>query len=66
MTKKTNRVVEAILEVADDQLRSGLMDKAEHEKITIRHLGPQALSTIEPISNGESVCIVKKSPGKSE
>ncbi len=50
MTKKTNRVVEAILEMADDQLRSGLMDKTEHEKITIRHMGQQALSTAEPIS----------------
>jgi hypothetical protein len=35
MTKKANRVVEAILEMADDQLRSGLIDKTEHEKITI-------------------------------
>lgn len=53
MTKKANRVVEAILEMADDQLRSGLMDKAEHEKITIRHLGQNALSTAEPISGEE-------------
>ena len=53
MTKKANRVVEAILEMADDQLRSGLMDKAEHEKITIRHLGQTALSVAEPISGDE-------------
>jgi putative transcriptional regulator len=53
MTKKANKVVEAILEVADDQLRSGLMDKAEHEKITIRNLGPQALCTAESISGEE-------------
>ena len=53
MTKKANRVVEAILEMADDQLRSSLMDKAEHEKITIRQLGPQALNTAEPISGKE-------------
>jgi hypothetical protein len=39
MTKKTNRVLEAILEMADDQLRSGLIDKVEHEKVTIRHIG---------------------------
>jgi hypothetical protein len=31
MTKKTNSVVEAILEMNDDQLRSGLIDKAEYE-----------------------------------
>jgi hypothetical protein len=36
-------VVEAILEMADDQLRSGLIDKAEHEKITIRHMGSRGL-----------------------
>jgi putative transcriptional regulator len=53
MTKKNNRVVEAIFEMADDQLRSGLMDKAEHEKITIRHLGPQALRTAKPITGEE-------------
>jgi putative transcriptional regulator len=53
MTKSANRVVEAILEMADDQLRSGLMNKAEHEKITIRHLGQKALTTAEPISGEE-------------
>jgi putative transcriptional regulator len=45
--------VEAILEMADDQLRTGLIDKAEHEKITVRHLGPEALRTAEPISGEE-------------
>jgi putative transcriptional regulator len=53
MRKKTNSVVEAILEMADDQLRTGIMTKAEHEKITIRHLGPQALRTAQPISGDE-------------
>ena len=53
MKKKPSPVVEAILEMADDQLRLGIMTKAEHEKITIRHLGPQALRTSEPISGEE-------------
>ena len=53
MTKKTNRVAEAILEMADDQLRLGIIDKTEHEKITIRHLGKQTLSIAEPISGDE-------------
>jgi putative transcriptional regulator len=53
MTKKANRVVEAIFEMADDQLRSGLIDKMEHQKITLRHLGPEALSISEPISGPE-------------
>jgi putative transcriptional regulator len=53
MKKKTNRVVEAILEMADDQLRLGIIDKAEYEKITMRHLGPKSLRTAEPISGEE-------------
>ncbi len=53
MTKKANRVVEAIIEMADDQLRLGIIDKTEHEKITIRHLGQKPLSTAEPISGEE-------------
>jgi hypothetical protein len=32
-------VVEVILEMADDQLRSGLIDKEEHEKIIIPRIG---------------------------
>jgi putative transcriptional regulator len=50
MTRKLGAVSEAILEMADDQLRSGLMDKTAHEKITVRLLGPGAPSTSKPIS----------------
>jgi putative transcriptional regulator len=53
MTKKANRVVEAILEMAADQFRSGLIDKAQYEKITMRHLGSNTPSTAEPISGEE-------------
>jgi putative transcriptional regulator len=53
MTKKLSKVSEAILEMAGDQLRSGLMDQAEHEKITIRLLGPQMLPTARPITAEE-------------
>jgi DNA-binding transcriptional regulator YiaG len=53
MTKKLSNLSEAILEMADDQYGSGIMDKATHEKITIRLLGPQALRTAEPISGKE-------------
>lgn len=53
MAKNANRVREAILEMVDDQLRIGLIDKAQHEKITIRHLGLNAPSTAEPISGEE-------------
>jgi putative transcriptional regulator len=65
MTKKTNRVVEAILEIADDQLRSGLIDKAEHEKITIRHMGVRGLGMSMPIS-GEDVRIMREQAHMSQ
>ena len=53
MTKKTSRLADAILEAADDMHHLGIMDKATYEKITIRHLGTQALGTAEPISGEE-------------
>ena len=65
MTKKTNSVVEAILEMADGQLRSGLIDKAEHEKITIRHMGSRGLGMSRPIS-GEEVRIMREQAHMSQ
>ena len=50
MTKKLSNLSEAILEMAEDQFRSGIMDKATHEKITVRLLGEQVLPTAKPIS----------------
>ncbi len=42
-TKKVpNRAVEAILEMADDQLHCGLITQAEHDQIAIRHSRPPA------------------------
>lgn len=52
--KKTHSSLsEAIVEMAEDQHRIGIMDDAAYRKITIRHLGPQAVSTAEPISPEE-------------
>jgi putative transcriptional regulator len=53
MTGKLSNLSEAILEMADDQRRTGIMDKATYEKITVRLLGAKALSTAEPISGDE-------------
>ena len=53
MAKKLSRLSGAILEMAGDQYRSGLMDKAEYEKITVRLLGAQPLPTARPISSKE-------------
>jgi putative transcriptional regulator len=38
MKKKTNRLTEALLETANDMRRAGILDSAEHAKITLRHL----------------------------
>lgn len=53
MAKKTNRIVEAILETSSDLHRLGIMDDAAYRKITIRHLGAQVLSMSEPVSGDE-------------
>jgi putative transcriptional regulator len=48
---KTNRrLTEELLETAQDMRASGLLSKAAHEKITVRHLGqmPPASSAIVP------------------
>jgi putative transcriptional regulator len=52
--KKTlSRLSEAILEMAEDQNRIGIMSDADYRQITIRHLGPQAPDTANPISGEE-------------
>jgi putative transcriptional regulator len=52
--KKTrSRLSEAILEMAGDQHRIGIMNDADYRKITIRHLGPDAPGTAKPISASE-------------
>jgi len=53
MAKKLSKVSEAILEMAGDQYRSGLIDKATNEKITARLLGKEAPGTARPISAAE-------------
>jgi len=51
MTKKApSRLAREIVEMAEAQRRLGLMDEPTLQKITIRHLGPEALPTAEPIS----------------
>jgi putative transcriptional regulator len=36
---KTSRLTTELLETADDMHKSGLLTKADHDKITMRHLG---------------------------
>jgi putative transcriptional regulator len=51
--KKLSNLSSALLEMAADQHRIGLMDDAMYRKITIRHLGERASRLAEPISAEE-------------
>ena len=53
MTKSSSRLAEALIETADDMRRLGVLDEAAHKKITLRHLGRQALAAAEPITGEE-------------
>ena len=52
-TKKISPLTECLLETAEGMYRSGIMDKATCEKITVRHLGPAAVVTAKPLSGEE-------------
>jgi putative transcriptional regulator len=43
-------MAKALLETADDMHRGRLLDKAAHDKITMRHLGPHGLAKVEPVT----------------
>ncbi|MEN3381840.1 MAG: hypothetical protein V7608_1884 [Hyphomicrobiales bacterium] len=46
--KKTSSLTKALLETAGDMRKAGLLDRASHEKITLRHLAPQASPRSRP------------------
>jgi putative transcriptional regulator len=50
MKKKPSHLSEAILEMAGDQHRVGIMSDTDYRQITIRHLGPKAPATARAIS----------------
>ncbi len=47
--KKPSRLAEALLETATGMHKSGLLDRAAYDKITLRHLGPDT-PKVPPIS----------------
>jgi putative transcriptional regulator len=65
MTKQLSNLSEALIEMAGDQLYTGLMDKANYEKITVRLLGKQPLPTVNPIQ-GEEIRSLRESANMSQ
>lgn len=56
MAKQLSKVTKALLETADDMHSAGLMDDGLHEKITVRHLGPnRSLSGRLPSHHGVAI-----------
>jgi putative transcriptional regulator len=53
MTEKTSELTKALLETADDLHSAGLISDASFEKITVRHLGPEAPAMAAPITGEE-------------
>lgn len=49
-TKKHSRLASALMETASDMRKAGLLDKATHEKITMRHLSTAAVPKVAPIT----------------
>jgi putative transcriptional regulator len=53
VNKEQNRLTEALLETAHGMHRIGLLDDVEYRQITVRHLGEQALPSVQPIKGNE-------------
>jgi putative transcriptional regulator len=53
---KTNRrLTEELLETAQDMRASGLMNKAAHEKITMRHLAEGLIASTAVVLSGKEI-----------
>lgn len=52
-TMPPSRRIKALMEMADDALRAGVMDAATHAKITLRHLGGKANAAPPPITGDQ-------------
>jgi putative transcriptional regulator len=54
-TRANDRLTEELLETAQDMRTSGLMSKAVHEKITIRHLGETVSFSKAVVPSGKEI-----------
>jgi len=53
MAKKMSDLTKALIETAEGMHRVGMLDNDTYQKITVRHLGPDAPFTATPISPEE-------------
>ncbi len=53
MTKKFSAAEEALLEMATDMHKVGIIDEAAYERITLRHLGARPTQAATPIAPAE-------------
>ena len=51
--ERPSRLTRALIEMADDMHRVGIMGATTHAKITLRHLGGNANATAAPITGSE-------------
>jgi putative transcriptional regulator len=51
--RKTSRLTDALLETAAEMRQSGLLDRTAHDKITMRHVGPDKMAAAQPITGDE-------------
>lgn len=63
--KKLSSLAEALLDTAEGMHSIGLMDDATYKKITLRHLGPKALSVAQPIT-GEEIRTLREKANLSQ
>jgi putative transcriptional regulator len=48
--KKPSRLAKALLETAEGMRKAGLLDRATHDKITMRHIGPTGAPKVAPVT----------------
>jgi putative transcriptional regulator len=67
MTTRTqpSRLTKALMETADAMRGAGLMDKATHQKITLRHLDPTRAATDE-LMTGDDIRALRETAHLSQ
>ena len=63
--KKPSRLAQAMLETAKDMRSAGILDKADYEKITIRHLGVKDKAELETLT-GEDIRAMREQAHMSQ